>query len=82
MSGYIGVKSYKQCNLQHTTTTNLQDFFSYALQGECKVAVLDCKYDDDEGTIIVCIANVLKTLATCVTWTKKSSLGSRSIKKA
>ena len=34
------------------------DFFANALQDAFKAAVLDCKSEDDEGIISVCIATV------------------------
>ena len=52
------------------------------LQGAWKAADLDCKYEDDEGTISLWIVTVQKSLTTCVTLTNKSSLGSRALTKA
>ena len=52
------------------------------LQGAWKAADLDCKYEDDEGTIALWIVTVQKSLTTCVTLTNKSSLGSRALTKA
>ena len=41
--------------------------FVHVLQGACKAAVLDCKSEDDKGTIVVSIATVRTSLATFVT---------------
>ena len=59
-----------------------QDRFAHALQGACKEAILDCKYEGEEGKIVRCVATVQKILVTCVTWLKKSSLSSRELIKA
>ena len=58
------------------------DCFAHVLQDAFKVAVLDCKSEDDEGTISVFVATVRKILTDCVTWMKNSSLGSRALTKA
>ena len=61
--------------IYHTQQTMFrQDSFSHALQVACKAKVLDCKYEDDKGTITMCVATVQKIIMNFVTWTKKSSL--------
>ena len=59
-----------------------KDCFAHALKDAWNADVLDCKSEDDEGIISVCIATVWKILTTCVTWAKNSSLGSRALTKA
>ena len=43
---------------------------------------MDFKYEDDKGKKVVCVEMPPKILITCVTWTKKSSLGLRALTKA
>ena len=59
-----------------------QDCFAHALQCAYKASVLDCKSEDEEVIIVLCIEMVQNILVTCPTWTNKSSLGSIELKNA
>ena len=82
VSGYIVVKNKNTAIYRTQQTMFWQDCFPHLLQVVRKSAVLDCKSKDDEGKIGVCIETSRKSIATYVTWMKKSSLSSRALTKA
>ena len=68
------VRNTANCRTQQTIFQ--QYCFSHAIQGVCKAAIFGYKSEDDEVKIVVSVEIFWKILDTCVTWTKKSSLGS------
>ena len=60
-----------------------QDFFAHVLQGACKADILDCKSEDDDGTILCAFQQSKKSHGLCCmdeeefTWIKSTNKGSK-----